>query len=301
MPWVNVFDVGACRVEVYESGPVLIPEGDYAARGITVSTAGGVVSLTCASEVISLWEVRVVPSFATADLPVRLGAFAGPVYRAALWLDGGILDFANLTPAGDAYTPDPAQLSPPWNAAGIRTASEAGTGTVSFVVEIEQAEPVRVAQIFVYSMTQTGNVGAWSRYTLPYAVDAFAQLGNDLLIRSGDSVYRVAESAVDDAGVGFDGTVQWNWLDMGQPGVTKMLEGFDVVSEGVPSVSIGYDQRDRAAFTEPYAVAADTLPGGIIPLPVSGPSFSMRVDFAPGEPWELSAATLYMHDNRAGA
>lgn len=139
MPWVNVFDVGACRVEVYESGPVLIPEGDYAARGITVSTAGGVVSLTCASEVISLWEVRVVPSFATADLPVRLGAFAGPVYRAALWLDGGILDFANLTPAGDAYTPDPAQLSPPWNAAGIRTTSEAGTGTVSFVVEIEQA------------------------------------------------------------------------------------------------------------------------------------------------------------------
>lgn len=160
-----------------------------------------------------------------------------------------------------------------------------------------------MAEVFVYTMNTGG--GAWSRYSLPFAVDAFAQLGNDLYIRHGDTVSRVVETVPTDETAdgpqGFPGRAQWNWLDMGQPGVTKMLEGFDVVSEGVPSVSVGYDQRDPSAFTDPYPVSADTLPGGIIPLPVSGPSFSLRVDFEPGQTWELTAATLYMHDNREGA
>lgn len=160
-------------------------------------------------------------------------------------------------------------------------------------------------QVFVYSMTQTGKVGAWSRYIFPFAVDCFAQLGNDLYIRNGDVVSKVVEDAVADdvvdgdgvfTAVPFGGTVQWSWLDFGQPGVTKMLEGFDIVSTGAPSVSVGYDQRNLAAFTDPYAVDADTLPGGIIPLPVAAPTFSVKVDFAPGIKWQLQSVQLSFFD-----
>lgn len=159
-------------------------------------------------------------------------------------------------------------------------------------------------QVFVYSMTQTGKVGAWSRYIFPFSVDAFAQLGNDLYIRNGDVVSIVNEDAVaddvDGLPVEFGGTVQWPWLDFGQPGVTKMLEGFDIVSTGLPSVSIGYDERNPAAYTDPYAVDADTLVGGIIPLPVMGPTFSVKVDFAPGEKWQLQSVLLSLFDQANG-
>jgi hypothetical protein len=238
---------------------------------------------------------------------VTTGSVSGPIAQEPM-SSGGFY----------VYSPDIEPSISPWDAAvSFRIAKNTFTwrwtaheshafAAVSFSPSLEvYVESPWQSRVFVYTMTSTGRVGAWSRYTFPFAVDAFAQLGNDLYIRNGDTVSRVVEGAPTDETAdgpqGFDGTVQWNWLDFGQPGVTKMLEGFDVVSEGVPSVSVGYDQRDLAAFTEPYAVPADTLPGGIIPLPVSGPSFSLRVDFEPGVPWELSAATLYLHDNRGGA
>ena len=154
--------------------------------------------------------------------------------------------------------------------------------------------------VFVYTMTKTGKVGAWSRYTFPFSVDAFTQLGNSLYVRHGDEIGVVTEGAVADevggTSVPFTGTVWWPWLDFGQPGVTKMMEGFDIVSEGTPSVSIGYDQRNVAAFTAPYTLSPDTLPGGIIPFPVSAPSFSLKVEFAAGEEWSLSACSLSFFD-----
>lgn len=154
--------------------------------------------------------------------------------------------------------------------------------------------------VYVYTMRGTGKQGAWSRYLFPFSVDAFAQLGNDLYIRHGDEISKVSEYAVgDDVGgstILFGGTVQWPWLDFGTPGVTKMMEGFDIVSQGVPSISIGYDQRNLAAFTDPYTVDADTLPGGVIPFPLSAPTFSLRVDFAPGQKWALTQASLSFYD-----
>jgi hypothetical protein len=157
------------------------------------------------------------------------------------------------------------------------------------------------ATVFVH--TRNSAKGRWSRYVFPFSIDAFAQLADDLYIRSGDTIKRVSEAAVTDihngATIGFTGSVQWPWLDCGQAGATKMLEGFDLVAAGTPSVSIGYDQRNLSTFTDPYTVDPDTVTGDIIPLPVSGASFSLKVDFAAGERWNLWSALLYVHDNQA--
>lgn len=154
----------------------------------------------------------------------------------------------------------------------------------------------------VYVCTMAGRKGKWSRYTYPFSIDAFAQLGNALYIRAGDSIVRVSEDATTDTyggeSIAFDGTVQWGWLDFGQSGVTKQLEGFDVVASGSPSIAVGYDQRDTAAFTDAYAIDPDTLPGGIIPFPVAAPTMSVRLTFT-GAPWSLSEVLLYLDDARA--
>jgi hypothetical protein len=153
----------------------------------------------------------------------------------------------------------------------------------------------------VFVLTLNGGKGKWSRYAFPFSVDAFAQLGNDLYIRHGDEVSIVSKDvATDDKdgnSIDFGGVVQWHWLNCGKAGVTKMLESVDYVGSGQgPSISIGYDQRNPEAFTEPYLIDPDTLPGDPIPLPVAAPTFSVRLDFAGGEAWSVNALTLHLDD-----
>jgi hypothetical protein len=162
--------------------------------------------------------------------------------------------------------------------------------------------------VLVY--TRNGNKGSWSRYKFPFDVEAFAQLGDDLYVKYTDDlgtrVNRISLSATTDGVSGgsqsIPGIVQWNWLDCGQPGVTKKLLSVDLVGTGSPSISIGYDQASPAgsSYTTPHAISpADTLTGGPVPLPVVGPSFSLKVTYnAAG--WALQAASLNMRDTRGG-
>jgi hypothetical protein len=104
------------------------------------------------------------------------------------------------------------------------------------------------------------------------------------------------------SGVPFTGVIHWPHLDLGSLGVDKQLFGFDLVCtapEGV-SVSVGYDQRNINERTPDYAVDADTLPGQVIAMPVTAPSFDLRLTFAPGQQWEWMAANLYIQDLRRG-
>lgn len=105
---------------------------------------------------------------------------------------------------------------------------------------------------------------------------------------------------VEETGTEFEGIIQFPHLDLGAIGREKQMIGLDLISdapEGV-SMSIGYDQRNLAARTAPYTVPADTVPGQLIPMPVSGPSFDLKLVFSPRQQWEFQAATLYLQDWR---
>jgi hypothetical protein len=160
------------------------------------------------------------------------------------------------------------------------------------------AFPDTSTTVFVFTMN--AGKGKWSRYVYPFSVDAFAQLGNDCYIRHGDVVSKIDENAVADQvngqPVNFAGIVQWGWLDLGNPGQTKMLEAFDIVASGNPSVSFGYDQTNDGRFTTPYAVGPDSVPGTPIPMPLAAPSLSTKVTFPGGQKWSLQSMTLYVDD-----
>lgn len=159
--------------------------------------------------------------------------------------------------------------------------------------------------IFVYSITQIGSVGAWSRYVVPFEIDAFVHLNNKLYIRSGDDMLSfdldtAADYEGDERIEYFDSHVWWPWLDMGIPGGNKRLIGFDIVCDGPPTVSFGVNQLSTTQFTTGYTLAGDTLTGGIIPMPLTFPSVSFKVEFAgaAGNFWRMYAANLYVNDNR---
>jgi hypothetical protein len=159
------------------------------------------------------------------------------------------------------------------------------------------------SQVFVYSMSRIGSVGAWSRYVFPFAIDDWAIAGDVLYIRSGDYIYRIDDEAVGDETAPseitlFDGVIQWPWLDFGQPGVTKMVYGVDMVGQGDVNLQIGYDQTNTGAFTDPYIIPADTVPGTVIPMPLSAPSMSVKLTYDGSVQWQFNAMTVYLNDNR---
>lgn len=100
----------------------------------------------------------------------------------------------------------------------------------------------------------------------------------------------------------FQGVMHWPHLDFNALGVEKQMVGLDLIAdapEGV-DVSVGYNQKDLTARTADYTIDEDTLTGQLIPFPVAGPSFDLKLTFAPGQAWEWSAAVIYIQDMPGG-
>lgn len=154
----------------------------------------------------------------------------------------------------------------------------------------------RYAEVMVYTITQVGQVGAWSRYVFPFAIDDWTQEGDDLFVRDGERVFRLSEDlgAVDfylresggpgEFGEPFDALIQWPWLDMGRPGQDKHMLSFDFVGYGEAEIEFGFDQSEPGYFTDPYAMPADTLPAQEIPMELTAPSYSVRVRYHGWDP-----------------
>lgn len=159
---------------------------------------------------------------------------------------------------------------------------------------------------YVYSMTTLGSVGAWSWYEFPWLVEGEAMLGNEVYLRSGDSVYVIDPDRLDDQDengddIEVEAEIQSHYLDMGSPGVTKMLIGVDLVGTGTADIAIGFNQGDLAHFTPDVSVTSDTLTGSIIPIPVSSPSLAMRLRYSSTDNpdgWEWLASNFYINDFR---
>lgn len=161
------------------------------------------------------------------------------------------------------------------------------------------------SQAFVLTMNGGKQDMAWSRYTFPSDIEDWTIHNKDLYLRSGDEVWRVSEDATLDkqtapgVGTDFTGDVRWQYLDFGGLGDQKMMHGFDLVGSGACTITFGYDQSDETKVTANWTVTdIDTLPGTMIPMPVSGPSFQMRLLFSADQAWEWQAAALYLDDQR---
>lgn len=144
---------------------------------------------------------------------------------------------------------------------------------------------------------------SWSRYVFPEVITDWTLNGSDLYLRTEENkVWHVSEDytlddMVAEVGEGFEGVLHWPFLDFNSMGVDKELEGFDLTCtapEGV-TVSVGWDQRNRALRTDEFEVDADTIPGTIVPLPLTAPSFDLRLTFAEGQAWEWFATNLHLH------
>ncbi|WAW09890.1 hypothetical protein NB640_11820 [Oxalobacter vibrioformis] len=148
-------------------------------------------------------------------------------------------------------------------------------------------------QIFVYSVSKSSGIAAWSRYELPFDVDALAELDGVLYLRSGDDVYQLSEEQHTDDGEEYEVVLQMAYLDFKSDGMLKRVYAIDLVMEGECYFSLGFDVRNTEAFTEEIRVIGNTRPGGLIPLDATGTEFSPRFRNKDGKPFQLNALTIY--------
>lgn len=167
--------------------------------------------------------------------------------------------------------------SPPL-AAGMTIAAAGVTGGTTIIAQTGGT----TGGIGTYTVTATGNVGS----------EAFTTNGLN---------------------VGFNGVMQWPYLDVGVLGINKMFVGLDLIGTGQVTIQIGYREDDPTTFsdnagfntsqnvTAPYTIsAADTVPGTPIPIPIDAPSYSIILTWAANQAWSWQAANLYLQDNGGG-
>lgn len=151
-------------------------------------------------------------------------------------------------------------------------------------------------ELFVYSISRTSKIAAWSRYLLPFTVDAVAELQGVLYLRSGDNVYQFSEDVYADNGVNFEVLLELPYMDFKLPGNLKSIYGFDIVQEGECYFSMGWDARYPTAITDEVRVVGSTRGGGMTPLEVTGTEFSPRFRNTTNEAFRLEALTIYYND-----
>jgi hypothetical protein len=161
--------------------------------------------------------------------------------------------------------------------------------------------------VYVYSMPEVGKRGSWSRYVFPWVLEAYAQLDNDLYLRAGVNVYKVDETAyrdetADGVFAGFEGIVQWPYLDLGSPGTTKMLVSCDISGISPAALSVAYDPENPGTATTPYVIGADTTYGTRVPIALAAPALSFKLTWPTSRTtaWQLNSFDVMVKDMRMG-
>lgn len=150
--------------------------------------------------------------------------------------------------------------------------------------------------LFVYSLSRTSKIAAWSRYLLPFSVDATAELNGVLYLRTGDDVYKFAEEAYTDNGENFEVLLEMPYMDFKAPGVLKSVYAIDIVMEGQCHFSLGWDVRNAAAVTDEVRIIGNTRGGGLIPIECCGTEFSPRFRNLDSQEFRLDALTIYYNN-----
>lgn len=154
-------------------------------------------------------------------------------------------------------------------------------------------------QSTVFVFTQTSK--SWSRYVLPYTINYFTQVGDDVYFRANSNdIAAFDESATDDSGTAFSGVIWWPSMTLGSIGMQKRVQACDLSATASADLAVGDDETDLTSLVDVGTIGPDTVPGFKIPLAFMGPSFSFKLTFAAGG-WRLYALSIYFEPESAAA
>lgn len=290
--------------------PIADTEIAYTLDSVNATMVGSTISYDQAANgdfvlqlPIGSYALRIVPRIFLVDGGAGNGT--GAQFEWDTGAEGYQIQANEASPSGASFEPNPIDMDVVVDALPIH-------GGVAFIFDSESDTQYEFdvyvrgdispgqTEVMVGDMSGGGKI-KWSRYVFPFVVDAWTLLEDKLILRSGDSFVEVdVETLHDDVWDGdswvetpFLGTVWWPWLDGGVPGKDKNVLGIDIAAVGTCTFSIGFNQANIAAFTDPLTIPADSFYEGMIPYEVVVPSFSVKLVFAGNQNWSVKSLILY--------
>jgi hypothetical protein len=155
--------------------------------------------------------------------------------------------------------------------------------------------------VWAFSFSRTSKLSAWSRFTLPFAIDDAAVLNQELYLRSGDDVYKVSEAVFKDGASSVPLVdVQMFYQDGKAPGVLKMFTGAEFIGSGEATVSFRFfDENGAERESLAYEYPAISEPGGMHTVELLATRIAPHIQHQADEAFELSSAML--HFEKLGA
>lgn len=146
---------------------------------------------------------------------------------------------------------------------------------------------------WVYTFSRSGKISAWSRYEVPFAIDAAAVYSGTLYLRSGDVVYTLSTSAYQDNTTPPECRIELPYLDFKAPAQLKMITGIDAVMIGSAQVQFRFDPNDESLITAPITMSNDTRPGLMQPVELCAVSLSPVITHQANEDFRLDSLTIH--------
>lgn len=162
--------------------------------------------------------------------------------------------------------------------------------------ELGQYWCVNGSNVYVYTISRSSRIAAWSRYTLPFAPDNVVNLNGVLYLRRGDTVYKMNKKLTNDYGSVPLVTIELPMLDCRSPGHLKQFWGMDIAMTGTANISFKFDSRDDTLVTSPIAIGSDTRPGALTPVEVCSTNIGPVITHQADEIFQLDFLQLYFQD-----
>lgn len=162
-------------------------------------------------------------------------------------------------------------------------------------------ETVNGTKVYVYTLSKTSKVSAWSTYLFPERIDYVAEAYQTVFIRTGDRISKLVDRDVykdygnpgTEDGYGIEVLIEMPFLDFKRPGVLKQLWAADMVFQGTAEFAIKYDSRTPDRQTAWQSVSGNSRPGGLFPVEAVSTDFAPVIRHHHNEPFQLDALTFH--------
>jgi hypothetical protein len=147
-------------------------------------------------------------------------------------------------------------------------------------------------EIYVFTFFPGAKVSAWTRILPGRAVEHLEQMGDVILMRSGNVIY-VYDTGADVFGSDYTCDVVLPMLDANLPAAAKTLHGIDVVCEGTWRIDLGTDPANPGAREVVATVARPTYGMERLAVAGYGTHFGVRMTHQGAGPATLASVLLH--------
>lgn len=155
-------------------------------------------------------------------------------------------------------------------------------------------------KVWCYTYSRTSKVSAWSEYNLPFFVTDFANLGNELYLRTGDSIYKANRDYYLDNEELFTVDILMAYQSFKESGILKHITHCDLALNGTADLQVAYlvDTLEPGVppieeETDPIEITGDSRAGPKIPVEVTAEQVAAHVTNRTDEEFELNLIQFY--------